>query len=112
MQRGEVWWADLSMPEGSEPGYTRPVVIVQSDLVNDSNIRTVIVATFTSNLRLADMPGNVFVERTYSNLPRDSIVNVSQILTVDRSILRDMIGRLPPSVMSSVDSGLRMVIGL
>ena len=112
VRRGEIWWADLPDPQGSTPGFTRPVVINQSDLFNDSNIRTVVVATFTSNIRLGNMPGNILVERIHSALPKDSVVNVSQIMTVDKSFLRERVGRLPDGLMSNVESGLKLVLGL
>ena len=99
-------------PQGSEPGFTRPVVIIQSDLFNLADINTVIVAVVTSNLRMGDMPGNVVVERAQSSLPRDSVINVTQIMTVDKSILREMVGRLPERVMIVVDDGLTQVLGL
>ena len=112
MRRGEIWWADLPEPQGSEPGFTRPVVVMQSDRFNDTDVRTTIVAIITSNLRLANMPGNVLVEQSQSPLPRDSVVNVSQMTTVDKSSLVERIGRLPNELMSSVDSGLRLVLEL
>ena len=87
MRRGEIWWASLQDPQGSGPGYRRPVVIVQSDSFNESRINTVIVAIITSNLILAAAPGNVMIERRVSMLFDDSIANVSQVLTIDRSLL-------------------------
>ncbi len=112
MRRGEIWWADIPEPLGSEPGFTRPVVIIQVDSLNHSDIGTVVVASFTSNLRLGGMLGNVMVERIYSGLPKYSVVNVSQIATLDEYFLRQRVGLLPESLMSSVNSGLRMVLGL
>ncbi len=112
MRRGEIWWADLPEPEGSEPGFTRPVVIIQSDWFTDSRIRTAVVVAITSNLEVSDAPGNVLIERNQSALTMDSVVNVSQILTVDQSFLRDRVGRLPDRIMSAVDSGLRLALGL
>ena len=112
MRRGEIWWADLPEPQGSEPGFTRPVLVMQSDRFNDTDVRTTVVAIITSNLRLANMPGNVLVEHSLSPLPRDSVVNVSQITTVDKSSLRERVGRLPDGLMSNVESGLKLVLGL
>ena len=112
MRRGEIWWADLPEPQGSEPGFIRPVVVVQSDRFNDTDVRTTIVAIITSNLRLANMPGNVLVEQSQSPLRRDSVVNVSQMTTVDKSSLVERIGRLPNELMSNVESGIRLVLGL
>ncbi len=87
MRRGELWWASLSDPLGSAPGFRRPVVVIQCDSFNESRINTVVVAAVTSNLRLAKTPGNVLLDSGESNLPRDSVVNVSQILTIDKSFL-------------------------
>ena len=112
MRRGEIWWADLPEPQGSEPGYTRPVIIIQVTPLNNSGIKTVVVATLTANLQLADMPGNILVEGTHSDLPKNSVVNVTQLVTLDKSFLRERVSRLPDSLMSSVDSGLRLVLGL
>ena len=112
MRRGEIWWADLPEPQGSEPGFTHPVVILQSDRFSNSDLRIVVVAAVTSNLRLGDMPGNVYVERAQSSLPRDSVINVTQIITVDESILRERVARLPENTMSDVDAGLMLVLGL
>ena len=110
--RGEIWWASLPEPVGSEPGFRRPVVVIQADSFNRSAIRTVIAAILTSNLRLADAPGNVFVARTESGLPRDSVANVSQLVTLDRAQLSERTRRLPPATMSAIDRGLRLVLDL
>ncbi len=91
MQRGEIWWADLPIPVASEPGYRRPVLIVQSDEFNRSRIRTVIAAVLTTNLRLADAPGNILITTDETGLPQDSIVNVSQVITVDKSFLTEQV---------------------
>ena len=112
MRRGEVWWASLSAPRGSGPGYRRPVVVIQSDPFNESRIRTVVVAVVTSNLRLADAPGNVFLDRRETGLPRDSVVNVSQALTLDKSFATEHVGTMPAQTMTAIDAGLRLVMGL
>ncbi len=112
MKRGEVWWAALPEPQGSEPGYRRPVVIIQADSFNRSRIGTVVVAVLSSNLRLADAPGNVHLTRRQSKLPKESVVNVSQILTLDRSFLAEKAGRLSPPKMAEVEVGLRLVLSL
>lgn len=112
MKRGEVWWASLPDPTGSGPGFRRPVLIVQSNPFNESRISTVVIATITSNLALAAAPGNVKINRTESGLTKSSVVNVSQVLTVDRALLTDRIRALPSDVMSKIDIGLRMVLGL
>ena len=112
MRRGEIWWASLPEPTGSGPGYRRPVVIAQADSFNQSRIRTVIIAAITSNLRLAEAPGNVLLRARESRLKRDSVVNVSQLLTLDRSLLTTRIGRLPPVQLQQFAEGLRLVLDL
>jgi mRNA interferase MazF len=112
VQRGEIWWADLPEPRRSEPGFLRPVLVVQADSFNRSRIQTVIVAVITSNLDLADAPGNVVVPARSSGLPRDSVVNVSQVLTLDRGFLSEHAGTLPARLQGSVDAGLRFVLQL
>ncbi|MFP4438285.1 MAG: type II toxin-antitoxin system PemK/MazF family toxin [Chloroflexaceae bacterium] len=109
MRRGDIWWANLPDLQGSAAGYRRPVLIIQADTFTASRIATVIVIAITSNLRLAAAPGNVFVSATESGLPRDSVVNVSQILTLDKSMLDEHVGHLlPPAMrretMGAVDS--------
>lgn len=112
MYRGEIWWADLPDPMGSEPGYRRPVLIIQSDGFNQSAIKTVIVASLTSNIRLADSPGNVLVTKRLSGLPKDSAVNVSQMVTIDKSLLMERISSLDVSTQQEVDEGLRAILYL
>ena len=112
MRRGEIWWASLPDPLGSGPGYRRPVVVIQSDPFNESRISTVIVAVITSNLNLSAAPGNVLLERDVSMLPSDSVVNVSQLLTVDRSLLTELLEVLPGEIMNAIDDGLRLVMHL
>jgi mRNA interferase MazF len=112
MKRGEIWWATLPDPVGSESGYRRPVLVVQSDEFNESRIRTVVVLTFTSNLRLASAPGNVICRRTESGLPKESVVNVSQAATINKTRLTQRAGRLPARLMQQVEAGLRSVLGL
>lgn len=112
MKRGEVWWANLPAPTGSGPGYKRPVLIVQSNPFNASRINTVIVATITSNLALAEAPGNVRIAKSDSGLPQASVINVSQLITLDRSILTAKVKALPGSAMDKIDSGLRLVLAL
>ena len=112
IQRGEIWWADLPEPRRSEPGYRRPVLVIQADSFNRSRIQTAIVAVITGNLELADVPGNVFLPARSTGLPRDSIVNVSQLLTMDRGFLTGHAGALPPRLQRAVDEGLRLVLQL
>lgn len=110
--RGELWWVDFGEPLGSAPGYRRPAVVVSSDRFNRSRIATVIVAAVTSNLRLADAPGNVSLPAQGSGLNKPAVVNVSQLLVIDRQILDGRIGLVPPTAMPAVDAGLRLVLGL
>ena len=112
IQRGQIWWADLPVPRGSEPGYRRPVLVVQAESFNLSRIQTVIVAAITSNTRLADAPGTVLLPARAVGLPRDSVVNVSQLLTLDRRFLSAQAGALTPPLERSVDEGLRLVLQL
>ena len=112
MRRGEVWWASLTAPRGSEPGYRRPIVIVQSDEFNESRISTVIVAILTSNLRLAAAPGNFRLNRRETGLSRDSVLNLSQVLTVDKSFLTERVGILSVRNLAAMDAGLKLVMGL
>ena len=112
MRRGEIWWASLPDPQGSGPGYRRPVVIIQSDSFNESRINTVIVAILTSNLNLAAAPGNVIIAQRVSTLSADSTVNVSQVLTIDRSLLTEVVSKLPNMIMDTIDDGLRIVMNL
>ncbi|MBM4131276.1 type II toxin-antitoxin system PemK/MazF family toxin [bacterium] len=112
MRRGEIWWAELADPRGSEPGYRRPVVIVQSDAFNRSRIGTVVVVAVTSNVELAAAPGNVPLPREATGLPRDSVANVSQILTLDRRFLSQRQASLPAAEIAAIDDGLRLVLSL
>jgi mRNA interferase MazF len=112
MKRGEVWWATLPEPAGSMPGYRRPVLIIQSNAFTASAIHTVAVLAITSNLRLANAPGNVLINPGQSGLPRDSVINVSQILTIDKTALTERVGALPGRVMRAVEEGMRFVLGL
>ena len=112
MYRGEIWWAQLPDPVGSEPGYRRPVLIIQDDTFTQSRIRTVIVVIITSNIELANAPGNVLLPRDATGLSKDSVVNVSQVLTVDKAFLTERIGSLPVSLQEEVDDGLRAVLYL
>ena len=112
MRRGEVWWAGLGDPRGSEPGFRRPLLIVQADPFNRSRIQTVIAAVITSNVRLGDAPGNVLLPVRTAGLSRASVVNVSQLVTVDRRFLVRRAGRIPPERMKAVEQGLRQVLDL
>ena len=112
IERGTVWWAELSEPRGSEPGDRRPLIIVQADVFNRSRIRTVLGVILTSNLRLLDAPGNVLVPAARSGLPRDSVANISQVVTLDRDFLLEPVGKLDAKLLRQVEQGLRLVLGL
>ncbi len=112
IERGEIWWASLPEPVGSRPGYRRPVLVVQSDEFNRSRIATVIALTISSNLRLAQAPGNVMLPRKATGLSKDSVANVSQIVTVDKELLDERIGILPARLLKQVEDGLRMILVL
>jgi len=112
IERGEVWWADLDEPGGSEPGYRRPVLLVQADSFNRSRLQTTIAVVLTSNVRLIDAPGNVLVPKQNSGLPKDSVANVSQLVTLDRDFLTKRAGKLPPRLLAAVDAGLKLVLAL
>jgi mRNA interferase MazF len=112
MIRGEIWWASLRAPLGSEPAYRRPVLIVQADSFNRSKIDSVIAVVITSNLRLTQAPGNVPLTKRQSGLKRDSVVNVSQVVTLNKSFLTERVGRVPVAKIREVDEGLRLVLGL
>lgn len=112
MKRGEIWWAQLPEPTGSEPGFRRPVLIVQADEFNRSRIRTVVVAAITSNVSLANAPGNVLVSKHSAGLNRESVVNVSQVITLDKTFLTRRVGRLPGRKLREVEDGLRLVFEL
>ena len=112
MKRGEVWWADLPEPAASEPGFRRPVLILQSDDFNRSRINTVVAAAITSNTKLAVAPGNVTLSKRSVNLGRESVVNVSQIVTLDKSFLTERVGRLQGAKLREVEEGVRLVLAL
>jgi mRNA interferase MazF len=112
MYRGEIWWANLPEPVGSEPGYNRPVLVIQDDTFTQSNINTIIVVMITSNLNLAAAPGNVLLPRAASGLQKDSVANVSQILTLDKKFLVDRIGSLPDYLQLEIDDGIRTILYL
>ncbi len=112
MRRGEIWWGSLPDPSGSGPGFRRPLLIVSANSFNDSRIGTVVAAVITSNLRLADAPGNVRLPVKGTGLTKVSVANVSQIITVDKSFLTQRIGRLPPRLLAEVDDGLRLVLSI
>ncbi len=112
MRRGEIWWAELRKPEGSEPGYPRPVLVVQSNRFNDSAIQTVTILPITSSLKLSDAPGNVEVGTYGTGLRGKSVVNVSQALTVNKVRLTRRLGNASAQVVKQVEDGLRLVLDL
>ncbi len=112
MQRGEVWWASLKEPAGSSPGFRRPILIIQSNEFNRSRINTVIAVVVTSNLALANAPGNVRIPARSSGLKKASVVNVSQVITVDKKYLYGHAGTLKAIHMREVEDGLRLVLGV
>ena len=110
--RGSICWADLGEPRGSRPARRRPVLVIQADPFNTSRLNTTLAAVITSNTGLAAMPGNVFLPAAISGLPKDSVVNVTALVTLNKTDLDAEAGRLPPALMSNVDQGLRRVLGL
>jgi mRNA interferase MazF len=116
LHRGEVWWVDLTdEPRGSEPGFRRPVIVVQDDFFNRSRLATVVVIAVTRNLTLANLPGNVLLTRAETGLRHDSVANVTQLITVDRRFFATPghpLGRLSKSTMDLVDKGLALVLSL
>ncbi len=111
ISQGEIWWADLPDPVGSGPGFRRPVVVVQCDALNRSRISTVVCVPLTSNLKWALAPGNVRLSARLTGLPRDSVANVSQIVTVDKSFLASRVGKLPRLKLELLLSGIGVVLG-
>ena len=107
--QGDVFWFDLGRPQGSEPGFRRPYVVVQNDVFNASRIQTSILCAITSNLDLARAPGNVLLRRGEANLPRPSVVNVSQVIAADKSLLKEKVGTLSRERIREVVAGLRLV---
>lgn len=112
VRRNEVWWVDLGKPRGSEPGFTRPVLVVSADAFNSSRISTVLVIVLTSNVALASAPGSVLISPTDSGLPKPSVANVSQMLTVDKTFLFKKVRRLSKTAVQRVEAGLRLVLDL
>jgi len=111
ISRGEVWWADLPVPIGSGPGFRRPVVVVQSDALNQSRISTAICVPLTSNLKWALAPGNVSLSARATGLPKDSVANVSQIIALDKSLLTECVSKLARHKLELLFSGIDLVLG-
>ncbi len=112
INRGEIWWAGLDLPRGSEPGYRRPVLIIQANEFNASRINTVIVLAITSNTALAMAPGNVLLRPRQSGLGKISVINVSQVITINKNFLIEKVKRLPEEVMKHVDSGIKVTLAM
>jgi mRNA interferase MazF len=108
--QGDVFWLDFGVPRGSDPGFRRPFVVVQNDVFNASRIQTTILCSVTSNLTRAKAPGNLLLRKGEANLPRPSVVNVSQIVTVDKSVLKEKIGTLSRQKILEIVAGLRLVL--
>ncbi len=111
INQGEIWWADLSEPIGSSPGYKRPVIVVQTDALNRSRIATVVCVPLTSNMEWAKAPGNVELTKQITGLPKDSVANVSQILTIDKEVLINLVGKLPSNKLQLILSGIGIILG-
>ncbi len=112
IERGSIWWADLDLPSGSGPGYRRPVLVMQADTFNRSKINTVVVVVITSNLRLAEAPGNVFLKKEESALTKDSVINVSQLITIDKEVLTEFVGKIGTKYLKKVEQGIKKVLSL
>lgn len=112
VNRGEIWWADLPEPVASEPGYRRPILVVQADTFNRSRIATTLAVPLSSNLNLAQAPGNVRLPRRVTGLARDSVANVSQVITVDKGFLTERVSLLPAYLFAQIENGLRLILDL
>jgi len=109
--QGEVWWADLADPIGSAPGYRRPLVVIQSDPLNRSQLATAVCVVLTSNLRWSIAPGNVLLSAKHTGLDRDSVANVSQLVTIDKRQLTERVGRIPQRRMEAIFAGIDLIMG-
>lgn len=112
IRRGGIYWVDLGEPVGSRPAMRRPVLVVQSRPYNASRLATAVAAVLTSSTRLATMPGNVFLPAAATQLPRDSVVNVTALVTLNKDELEGPVGQVPDELMRQVDTGLRRVLGI
>lgn len=112
MKKGDIWWASPGEPIGSEPDYRRPIVVISSNDFNQSKIRTVVVAIITSNLHLADAPGNFTLSKKSTGLDRDSVLNSSQLMTLDKSFLTERIGKLSNKQLNFLDDSIKLVLSL
>jgi mRNA interferase MazF len=112
MTRGELWWADLGLPFGSEPGFRRPILVVQDDAFNKSKINTVIIIPLTTNLALAEAPGNVFAGQEETGLTKDSVLVVSQLSAIDKRRLIEFIGKIGKQTLEEAEEGIKLVLGM
>ena len=112
MTRGELWWADFGVPFGSEPGYRRPVIIIQNDFFNKSNINTTIVIPLTTNMLLAEAPGNMLLRKTESKLKKDSVITISQIEVIDRRRLIEKITKIEKALLEKIENNMMFVLGI
>jgi len=112
IERGAIYWADLGTPVGSRPANRRPILVISAETYNRSRLATVLAAVITSNTAAAAMPGNVFLPSATTALPRDSVVNVTALVTLNKVDLTDHVGTIPASLLDEVDRGLRRVLGL
>jgi mRNA interferase MazF len=112
MTRGEIWRAEFGIPYGGKPGFTRPVLIVQDDSFNESRIKTIVVLPLTTNLRLADAPGNVLLGKKDSNLPDDSVIITAQLYAIDRGRFKEKLSKAPIPIMEQVEIGMKLVLGM
>ena len=112
MIRGELWWADFGIPFGGEPGYKRPVLIIQNDFFNKSKINTIIVIPLTTNLILADAPGNILITKNQSKLKKDSVITISQIEVIDRRRLIEKITKIDRAIIEKIENNLMFVLGI
>ncbi|MDR2716942.1 MAG: type II toxin-antitoxin system PemK/MazF family toxin [Treponema sp.] len=112
MTRGELWWADFGIPFGSEPGYKRPVLIIQNDFFNNSKINTTIVIPLTTNLILADAPGNILITKRESKLKKDSVITISQIEVIDRRRLIEKITKIDRTIIEKIENNILFILGI
>jgi mRNA interferase MazF len=112
MIRGELWWADYGVPFGSEPGYNRPVIIFQTDFFNNSKINTTIVIPLSSNILLADVPGNIFINKKETKLSKDSVILISQIGVIDKQRLYEKISKINRNIMEKIENNIVFILGI
>jgi mRNA interferase MazF len=112
MTRGEIWWADYGIPYGSKPGYRRPVIIIQNDFFNNSKINTTIIVPLSTNLLLADVPGNIFIDKKTSKLTKDSVILISQIGVIDKGRLQEKVSSIDREAMEKIENGIMFILGV